>query len=68
MNILKNWKTNGILRTINSVAIIVIYKTWGIDWVVIYGLINIDAHIDDISNKLDTIIRKRGGNNYDSTQ
>ncbi len=59
MNWLRSYRTNGILRILNTLAIVVIYKVFGIDWVIIYGIINIDAHIDELSEKLDRVIKRQ---------
>ena len=59
MNILRSYRTNGLLRMLNTIAIVVIYKVFGIDWVIIYGIINIDAHIDELSEKLDRVIKRQ---------
>ena len=58
MNILKSLKITSILRMLNSLVVIGLYKTLGIDWVIIYSVINIDAHLDMISEKLDKVLKK----------
>lgn len=37
-----------ILRIINAVIIITIYKLLGVDWVIVYAAINIDAYLDKL--------------------
>lgn len=52
------------LRVANLVIIIAIYKYLGLDYVVIYGILNIDGHLDTIAESLAELLEresKKGG-------
>ena len=57
MNIFSNLKINGILRLANVLIVIGLYKYFGIDLVVLYGVINIDAHLDELADSISKIIK-----------
>lgn len=40
------------LRVINGIAIILIYKKFGLDWVIVYSLILVVSDLDSIAEKM----------------
>lgn len=47
------------MRMINVLVIISLYKFWGINVVIIYSVLNIDAHLDEIAESINQIILKQ---------